>query len=157
MLLPAAARMLTDIKAGDVRLDVQQRGAIQHVDILNMDDVTCDAPQSYQAQPDGIRPPRSTSGKHAAGNVVQIGFHDEPYVPSLMKMIDQMNMGKAIKIAEAFRVLIKDLYRSLYPLSINGLYGRLVPLFVGAVYDANWQEKHTLLKRSSFSISTLPF
>jgi hypothetical protein len=44
---PSLASRLPNVKFWDIRPNVQQRGAIENINILNVQDVTVDAPEAH--------------------------------------------------------------------------------------------------------------
>ena len=57
-------------KFGNKRLDIQQGRAVNHIQILNMQDITFDAIKLNQRQPDRIGTARTTSGEYTSLSVV---------------------------------------------------------------------------------------
>ena len=87
-----------NIKIGNVRFDVQDRCSIKIVHILYMKDVSIHPVQLYNRYTDPVGSAWGPGAENTMGFVIQKRSDYEGVPPGEMKMIDQKDVGKAVKI-----------------------------------------------------------
>lgn len=120
---PSAFFNLVNVELGNIGFDVQQGGAIEHVHIFHLQDVVVDADEFYHWKPNGIGPPGRPGGKYSVGLVVKEGDYLQIKTFWPVKLIDQVDMGKMLKIEQALNkpfLQYNDSFNSFRPAGLDG-------------------------------------
>lgn len=89
VLQPAAAGITAMVETGHVRLDIQQRRAIQDVHVFKAQQARLASDQANHADPDRIRTAWRPRGEDAVRRVIKKRFHDRLRRGSLVEPVDQ--------------------------------------------------------------------
>ena len=73
-LRPTPAGVIYPIKAGNEGLNIEKRGAVQHIQAVEVENVVFPADQFNNAQPDGVRPTGCTRSEHPLSTSCKKGF-----------------------------------------------------------------------------------
>jgi hypothetical protein len=121
LILPPIAGGFQPVEFSRVRLDVEQRGAVQDVDPVKEENIAFAADEFNDAQADAVGTARCPGRKDASGTVLKKRFDDQLHRTSLVKMEDQVDVRKTIQVAQAFCKFRKYLRPSFTPLGIHRL------------------------------------
>jgi len=136
-LQPAAAGVVAPVKAADVRLDVQQRRAVEDVDVLDMQRAALETDQAHEAQADGVRAPGTARGEHAVLGVLKEGLDGQPRLPGTVEEVDQPQVRETLEVGQSLGKGRVDLDRAGDSRGEDRLDRGLLGGGVGAVDDAD--------------------
>ena len=106
---PPARGIRVGIECRHIRLDIQERGAVQHIHIFNVESKPMYSDESHDRYPDRARAFWRPGRKHAPGSRVKERFHDEIVAGALMECKDQEDTREPLEIPDPVAVCREDL------------------------------------------------
>ena len=85
--VPPDLYILTVIEIGNIRFDVKQRTAIQHVNALDIETIAFHVQQMNDREPDWVGPAWITSGKDAVFLIIQKRFDLQVIAPWTLNQV----------------------------------------------------------------------
>ena len=104
-------------------LDVQKRSLIQDVNVFDGQDRAFGGQKADDGKADLARPVRCPGGEQTSGYGIHEGLDEELEAGTLVKVIQENDVGKTLEVLEAFPVLFKYMHLSANSLGARGLYG----------------------------------
>lgn len=149
LVLPAVAGIFDAIEFGAVWLDVQQRRAVEDVDIVQKERRSLYPDQLDDAQADGIGSAGGAGGKYPSRHILEKGLDQQLGRFRPVQMGDQVEVGKAGQILEPLAELRQDLGPALAAFGIGRLDGGLFGHGVRATDHADGEEGNAWLVHGS--------
>jgi len=112
ILKPAGAYVHLSIEVRNIRLDVKQRGAIEHVDIPDVKHALFDPIQLDYGQADWVWTLGRTGGKKPTCHRIQVGYNVQAKSPASVEIVQQHDVRESVQILEAGLVFLENLDRA---------------------------------------------
>ena len=100
MFLPSHAHVFPIVKPRHERLYVQNGCTVQHVHVVQEQNVPLAFDQADEAESDRVRSPRLTRRKDASRHIIQKRRYGQARRTSLVKVVDNVNVRKTLQIAQ---------------------------------------------------------
>ena len=111
--VPAGARDLEMIEGRNVRLDVEQRSAIQNIDSLHKEVILLNAQETNRGDPNVIGAGRRAGGENPALLVVQVGAGNQLRRGGAIQQVNQPDALESLYVLEPLGKLRVDFHDTL--------------------------------------------
>jgi len=150
-LQPAGSDVNRVVEFPYIRLDVQQRRTVEYIYILYVKNTTINAVQLDHGQANRIWPPGDASGKEPPWLRVQKRHDVEVEPQAAMEMIQQDDVGEAIKISQSTVEILMHLHGAFHTDRARRLNRHALQICEWCVDDSDRREfDHGLLHHRSF-------
>ena len=129
--------------AGEIRLDVEDRSSVQHVDAADVELRAFAAKEFNDCEADRIRTARGASGEDAVRAIVDGRSAEQFESLGAIEFPEDDEMGEAFDVGEAEFELGIDVENALGIVFYAETFGNLSGVFVRTAYGADWlRDKH---------------
>ena len=136
-LQPSGSDGCGAVKLGHVGLDVQQRRAVEHVHVLDVQNAVLDPVQLHDGETDGIGPPGGAGGEEAAVLGVQKRNNLQLESLAAVEVVEENDVREPIEILQPGLVGGENLDRPMNTGRADRLDGHSLGLGEGCVKDTD--------------------
>ena len=145
LVLPSAPRLMDAVEPRHVGLDIEQVGAVEHIQAVQVEHRPLAGQESHDAQADGVRPDRRPGGEQASEFVLEEGPDHHPCRTCPVEVIDEHDVRESVQVVQSLAVLLEYLGRASAPAGIHGLDGRLLGTGMDAPDNPDGRIRYTQL------------